>query len=164
MPRRSIVQSLPLDHVLYNFYGGKLREAAQFSQLNEPVVDYGDSLAENILESIVNAYRAAKHGAIITELQAKEALPYELYYKSFNPTSLPGGVSTHWIEYFPASTESIMVMLQGERVEDAVMFESPPSTPMPPTEVVKNDLRAEGVVGLVLIIMALLYYDSEVGF
>ena len=145
---RSIVQPLSLDHVMYKLYGGMLRERAQLAQLNEPPVNYGDSLAENFLAAIVNAYRSAEHGAIITELHIKEALPYELHYKSFVPTSLPAGVSTHWIEYFPASTDTILVMLQGEGIEDAVTFESPPPAPLPEAESKEPDANA--VVAILL--------------
>ena len=107
---------------MYKFYGGPLREALQIDRLTTPLQSYGDSLAENILTAVVNAYRSYEHGAIITEFHRKEALPYDLYYESFTPTSLPAGVSTQWIQYYPATTETITVMLQGEAIEDGVTF------------------------------------------
>ena len=127
----SIVKPLPLDQVMYKFYGGPLREALQIDRLTTPLQSYGDSLAENILTAVVNAYRSYEHGAIITEFHRKEALPYDLYYESFTPTSLPAGVSTQWIQYYPATTETITVILQGEAIEDGVTFGRPP--PPPPT-------------------------------
>ena len=47
-------------------------------------------LAENILTAVVNAYRSYEHGAIITEFHRKEALPYDLYYDSFD-SNFPAG-------------------------------------------------------------------------
>ena len=128
----SIVKPLPLDHVMYKFYDGTLREALQINRLTTPLQSYGDSLAENILSAVVNAYRSYEHGAIITEFHGKEALPYDLYYESFDPTSLPAGVSTQWIQYYPATTDTITVMLKGEVIEDGVTFGRPPPPPPPP--------------------------------
>ena len=127
----SIVKPLPLDHVMYKFYGGKLRKAAQIDRLNEPLQSYGDSLAGDILTAVVSAYRTYEHGAIITEFHRKEALPYNLYYESFDPTSLPAGVSTQWTEYYPATTDTITVMLLDESIRDGVTFGRPPPPPMP---------------------------------
>ena len=127
----SIVKPLPLDHVMYKFYGGPLREALQIDRLTTPLQSYGDSLAESILTAVVNAYRSYEHGAIITEFHRKEALPYNLYYESFSPTSLPSGVSTQWIQYYPATTDTITVMLLGADIEDGIMFGRPPPPPEP---------------------------------
>ena len=79
---------------MYKLYGGNLREAAQWARLAEtstPLTSSGDSLLESVLVGMVNAYREYEHGAIITELHKNEALPYDLYYRSFTPTSLPPG-------------------------------------------------------------------------
>ena len=130
-PSKVIVKPLPLDHVMYKFYGGKLREAAQIERLTEPLSSYESSLPENILTAVVNSYRAYEHRAIITEFHRKEALPYNLYYESFTPTSLPAGVSTVWTAYYPATTDTITVMLQGEKIEDGVTFGRPPPPPPP---------------------------------
>ncbi len=148
----SIVQPLSLDHVMYKLYGGALRETTQIARLNEPPANYGDSLAGNILSAIVNTYRGAELGAIVTELHIKEALPHELHYKVFVPTSLPAGVSTHWTEYFPASTDTIMVMLQGDNIENAVTFERPPLAPLPPV----GPMDSGGDVVLAVVLMLLI--------
>ena len=73
-----IIKPLPLDHVMYKFYGGTLREIAQINRLSRPLGDYGNSLAENILTAVVNVYRSYENRAIITEFHRKEALPYDL--------------------------------------------------------------------------------------
>ena len=86
---------------------------------------------ESVLVGVINAYRAYEHGAIITELHKKEALPYDLYYRSFTPASLPPGVSTTWMAYYPATTDTITVILQGLKVEEGVVFSKPPP-PLPP--------------------------------
>ena len=117
----TILKPLPLDHVMYKLYGGNLREGAQWARLAEtstPLTSSGDSLLESVLVGVVNAYRNYEHGAIITELHKKEALPYDLYYRSFTPTSLPSGVSTTWMAYYPATTDTITVILQGSKVEE----------------------------------------------
>ena len=82
----TIMKPLPLDHVMHRLYGGNLREGAQLAQLaetNTPLSSSGDSFLENVLVGVINAYRAYERGAIITELHKKEALPYNLYYRSF---------------------------------------------------------------------------------
>ena len=125
----TIMKPLPLDHVMYKLYGGHLREDAQLSRLAKRPLATRDSFVESVLVGVINAYRAYEHGAIITELHAKEALPYDLYYRSFTPTSLPPGVSTTWMAYYPAKTDTITVILQGLKVEEGVIFSKPP----PPT-------------------------------
>ena len=150
----SVVQPLPLEHVMYKLYGGRMRQRAQIARLDEALVDSGDSSAESIAEAIINVYRAAEHNAIVTELHAKEALPHEFYYKRFVPTSLPAGVSTHWIEYFPASTDTVMAMLEGDKFEHAVTFLRPTPAPAP---VKPEDSKDSGsAVGLVAVTIFLI--------
>lgn len=131
---RVLVKPLSLNHVMYKFYGGRLREDAQIERLAEtskPLVKSRSSFLENVLVGVINAYRAYEHGAIITEFYRKEALPYDLYYKRFTPTSLPADVSVIWITYYPSTTDTITVMLQGEKMEDGVTFSQPPPPPPP---------------------------------
>ncbi|MDE0300434.1 MAG: hypothetical protein OXN17_17485 [Candidatus Poribacteria bacterium] len=151
----SIVKPLPLDHVMYKFYGGTLREALQIERLNTPPPSHGDSIAENVLGAVVAAYRAYEHGAIISEFHRKEALPYDLFYESFAPTSLPSGVSAQWIQYYPATTETITVMLQGQGIEDGVIFRRPP--PPPPTPIPKSDETVPELFLLISIGLGLLF-------
>ena len=120
---------------MYRLYGGNLREGAQLGRLAEtstPLTSSGDSLLESALVGVINAYRNYEHGAIITELHKKEALPYDLYYRSFTPTSLPPGVSTTWMAYYPVTTDTLTVILQGSKVEEGVVFSKPPPPPPPP--------------------------------
>lgn len=130
-----LIKPLSLNHVMYKFYGGGLREDAQIERLAEsskPLVASGSSIMENVLVGVINVYRAYERGAIVTEFHRKEALPYDLYYKRFSPTLLPADVSTVWVTYYPIATDTITVMLQGGNIEDGVIFEKPP--PPPPTE------------------------------
>ena len=132
----TVTKPLPLEHVMYNLYGGNLREGAQLARLIEtstPLASSGGSLLNNVLVGVINAHRAYERGAIITELHKKEALPYDLYYRSFTPTSLPPGVSTEWTEYYPATTNTITVILQGLKVEEGVIFSKPPPPPPLPS-------------------------------
>ena len=124
-----VVQPLPVDHVMYKFYGGDLRTTAQLDRLAHPYADYtGDAFAD-ILIGIVNVYRGYENQAIITEFARKEALPHDLYYRSFTPTSLPPGVALQWIQYYPGMSKPIKVMIQGKTVESAVTFEKPSPVP-----------------------------------
>ena len=144
---------------MYKFYGGTLREAMQIERLNTPPPSHGDSIAENVLGAVVAAYRAYEHGAIITEFHRKEALPYDLYYESFTPTSLPTGVSTQWIQYYPATTGTITVMLQGGEIEDGVTFGRPPPPPPPPSPAIAflKQLRTVGFVIAKILAVSWLY-------
>ena len=125
--KNSIVKPLPLDHVMYKLYGGNWREAAQIGRLNTPYqASYGDSLVDSIFDAVVSVYRAYEQAAIITEFHNKEALPYNLYYENFAPTSLPAGISTQWTQYYPGTTDRIRVILEGGSIEDTIMFARPP--------------------------------------
>jgi hypothetical protein len=127
----TITKPLSIRHVMYRLYGGDLREDAQLSRLaQKPLTSSGDSFLD-VLVGVINAYRSYERGAIITELHKKEALPYNLYYRSFTPTSLPPGVSTAWMAYYPGTTDTITVILQGLKVEEGVVFSKPPP-PLPP--------------------------------
>ena len=124
-----LVKPLSLNHVMYKFYGGGLREDAQIERLAEtskPLAAYGSSFLENVLIGVIDAYREYERGAIITEFHRKEALPYDLYYKRFTPTTLPTDVSLVWVTYYPVPTNTITVMLHGGNVEDGVTFQDPP--------------------------------------
>lgn len=130
-----LVKPLSLNHVMYKFYGGGLREDAQIERLAEsskPLVAFGSSLLENVLFGVINLYRAYEHGGIVTEFHRKEALPYDLYYKRFTPTTLPTDVSTVWVTYYPTTTDTVTVMLHGGNVEDGVTFRKPPPPPEQP--------------------------------
>ena len=119
---------LPLDHVMYKLYGGNWREAAQINRLNTPYqASYGDSL-----------------------FHTKEALPYNLYYESFAPTSLPAGISTQWTQYYPGTTDRIRVILEGGSIEDTIMFARPP----PPN--LKKREPGDGIAIAILFILGLI--------
>ena len=146
----SIIKPLSLDHVMYKFFGGALRDVAQISRLNrlsESSLNYGDSIAENILAGIVDVYRASEFNAIISDFHRKEALPYDLYYKSFAPTSLPPGVSLEWIEYYPSATDTLIVLLRGDNLENGVTFGRPPPVP-----VLKKTPNPDATVGVLLLV------------
>ena len=137
-----LIKPLSLNHVMYKFYGGGLREDAQIERLAEtskPLVAFGSSLLENVLVGVINVYRAYEHGAIVTEFHRKEALPYDVYYKGFTPTTLPTDVSTVWVTYYPITTNTITVMLHGGNIEDGVIFEQPP----PPAQPIVNSKERE---------------------
>ena len=169
-----LVKPLALDHMMYQLYGGKLREGAQLTRLAEnskPLVSSGASILEDVLVAVVNTYRAQERGAIITEFHHKEALPYDLYYHSFNPTSLPPGVATTWTEYYPHTTEMITVMLQGQRVEDGISFVPPPESQPPesqppepqPSNHFLSPNTAGTIVGVIFLIPLTAFIIANVG-
>lgn len=151
-----IVQPLPLDHVMYKFYGGDLRSAAQLARISQPYADYTGTVVDDILTAVVNVYRAYENQAIITEFARKEALPHDLYYRSFTPTSLPPGVAVQWIQYYPGTPNPIKVMIEGKTVESAVTFEKPPPAPAP------KPRRSVGVKLLVMLAFAAIVVASIV--
>ncbi len=146
--RNSIVKPLPLDHVMYKLYGGNWREAAQIARLNTSYPSsHGDTLVDSIFDAVVSIYRAYEQAAIITEFHDKEALPYNLYYESFAPTSLPAGISTQWTQYYPGTTDSIRVILEGGSIDNKIMFTRPP-----PSKPKKREPDGNILIAFVLII------------
>ncbi len=143
-----LAKPLSLNHVMYKFYGGGLREDAQIERLAEtskPLAAYGSSFLENVLIGVINAYREYEHGAIISEFHRKEALPYDLYYKGFTPTTLPTGVSTVWITYYPITTDTLTVMLHGGKIEEGIIFEQPPPPAQPKVNSEEREADLSGV-------------------
>lgn len=144
-PSQMLVKELPLEHVRYKLYGGRLRRSAQLSRLDElseplPTVS---TVPGAILLGIVAGIQASEKESIVSELYQKEASRYQLYYHSFDPASLPGGVATSWTQYYPYTVGPIRVMLQGQKFEEGVVF----SLPAPePTLKPKNQLSWEAII------------------
>ena len=126
-PSRMLVRELPLDHVMYKIYGGRLREAAQLRRLDElsEPVPVSSTVPGAILLGIVAGLRASESESIVSEMYQKEASRYQLYYHSFAPASLPGGVATLWTQYYPYTPGPIQVMLQGQPIEAGITFGAP---------------------------------------
>lgn len=154
-----VVQPLPLDHVMYKFYGGDLRNAGQLDQLARPYADYTGDAFVDILIGLVNVYRSYEENAIITEFARKEALPHDLYYRSFTPTSLPPGASVQWIQYYPGMFTPLKVMLEGYTVDTAVVFEKPP--PAPPRTKTKKQ-TGESLV--LMVMLAAVFFIGVIAF
>ena len=162
-----LVKALPLDHVMYQLYGGNLRESAQQARLRElsqPIPSGTDNLSL-ALSAVVEAFRATERKGIITEMHIKEALSIDLYYHSFTPTSLPPGVTTVWTEYYPYTTDTMTVMLQGQRVEDGITFGPPPPPPPPPPTPIPIPLRpteqiTRTVIGLIIVAGAVVVFST----
>ena len=147
-----IVQPMLLDHVMYKFYGGDLRTAAQIAQASQPYESYPCTPAGDILAGIINLYRAYENQAVVTEFARKEALPHDLYYNSFVPTSAPPGGAVQWIQYYPETLKPIKIMIEGTTLESAVTFENPP--PAPPPKPMRTADQAE--LGTILVAMAVI--------
>ncbi len=130
-PSQMLVQELPLEHVMYKLYGGKLRAVAQsgrLADLSEPV-PVGSSVPDAIIAGIVEGFRQVERTSIGNEIYQKESAQYQLYYQSFAPVSLPPGVATSWTQYYPYTSGPIQVVLQGQTVEEGVSFALPPPLP-----------------------------------
>lgn len=127
-PSRMLAKELPLEQVIYKLYGGRLREAVQLgrlAELNKPVpVD--STFPGAVLSGIVAGLRAAESASIVSEMYQRESSQYQLYYHSFDSASLPGGVATSWTQYYPHTVGPIQVMLQGQKVEEGIIFALPP--------------------------------------
>lgn len=127
-PSQMLVKELPLEHVIYKLYGGELRTAAQLrrlAELREPV-PVGASTTGALLSAIVAGLQESERASIVSEMYRKEASQYQLYYHSFAPAALPGGVATSWTQYYPYTPGPIQVILHGQRVEEGVTFSLPP--------------------------------------
>ena len=121
------MKELPLEHVRYKLYGGKMRKAAQLNrldELDEPLPDVS-TVPGAILLGIVAALQASERESIVSEMYQREASRYQLYYHSFAPASLPHGVATSWTQYYPYTMGPIQVMLQGRTVAEGLTFELP---------------------------------------
>ena len=130
-PAQMLVKELPLEHVMYKLYGGRMREAAQLgrlAELSEPV-PVSSTIPDAILSGIVAGIRASERASIVNEMYQKEASQYQLYYHSFAPSSLPRGIATSWTQYYPYTPGPIRIILQGQKVESGITFILPPTLP-----------------------------------
>lgn len=121
---KTLVKQLPLNHVMYNLYGGKLRDReleTKLAELRQPAP--GSSSV--FLSALSGAMRGMIEMNILSELHSKEIAFHELYYQSFTPTSLPSGVSAVWTEYYSYTSQPVTVMLQGQHVNDGILFSQP---------------------------------------
>ena len=151
-PSQILARELPLEHVMYKLYGGRLREAAQLgrlAELGEPV-PVGSTFPEAVLSGIVSGLRAAESASIVTEMYQKEASRYQLYYHSFDSASLPGGIATSWTQYYPYTIGPIQVMLQGQKVEEGVVFALPIPSPLPSKATSKPTSSTDKVIGIIV--------------
>jgi hypothetical protein len=147
-----LVKPLPLDYVMYKRFGGHLRENAQQARLDTlnrvlPVRPRSGRLLDRFAAVLINIFGELERQEIITEMYRKEASPYDLYYESFIPASLPPGVAIIWTEYYPYSTDQITVMLQGQRVNDGVTFRTPAPLQPPPKKAESPPPKPSGKFG-----------------
>ena len=151
-PSQTLARELPLEHVMYKLYGGRLREATQLerlAELSEPV-PVGSTFPGAVLSGIVAGLRAAESASIVGEMYQKEASQYQLYYHSFDSASLPGGVATSWTQYYPYTVGPIQVMLQGQKVEEGVIFALPPPPPRLPPSPPQSTSLTDKVIGIIV--------------
>ena len=128
-PAQMLIKELPLEHVMYKLYGGRMREAVQLGrlvELSEPV-PVGSTVSGAILSGIVEGIRASERASIVNEMYQKEVSQYQLYYHSFASASLPRGVATSWTQYYPYTPGPIQIILQGQKVESGIAFVLPPT-------------------------------------
>lgn len=146
-----VVRSMPSETVMYRLYGGDLRLIAQADRLDDPIRIHSDgTVLGDVMQLIVGIYRLHENDAIIHEFHKREALPHELFYESFVPTSIPDGISMQWTQYYPMTSETLRVMLMGDVIENAVIFEKPQPTPLPPEIVKTGNVGKDGGVVLAI--------------
>ena len=79
-----------------------------------------------VLAAYIAAQRADARAFIINEMYQKEYAAYDIFHHSFEPSSLPSGVSTDWVQYYHYTPGPIKIILQGQNVSDGLTFASPP--------------------------------------
>ncbi len=162
---RTLIQPLSPETVTYQLFGGRLREESQRQQLaalSQPTSSTGDS---DLLSAALSIYseviRQAQKDAIVRDMYAREVTPHALYYQAFHPTELPPGVAATWTEYYPYTSDTLTVMMKGQRIEDGIHFSPfppPPPTvvdPQPPTVVDPQQVRMVRMASGIFIVGAI---------
>ena len=100
-----------------------------------------------VLAGYITAQRADARAFIIDEMYQKEYTAYDIFHQSFEPSSLPSGVSTDWVQYYHYTPGPVHIILQGQNVSDGLTFASPLN------EVV-GEKRRESTTGMVIALSA----------
>ena len=95
-PFRTLAKKLTREEVIFKLYGGRMQEASQLGMLEElqKPVRTSSTFFGAVLAAYIAAQRADARAFIINEMYQKEYAAYDIFHHSFEPSSLPNGVST----------------------------------------------------------------------
>ena len=145
----TLAKKLTREEVIFKLYGGRMREASQLGmleELNKPIRT-SPTFFGAVLAGYITAQRADARAFIIDEMYQKEYTAYDIFHQSFEPSSLPSGVSTDWVQYYHYTPGPVHIILQGQNVSDGLTFASPLN------EVV-GEKRRESTTGMVIALSA----------
>ena len=92
---QTLAKKLIQEEVVFKLYGGRMRKASQLERLEElkKPVPPTSTFFGAVLAGYVEALKADASALIINEMYQKEYAAYDIFHQSFEPSSLPGGVS-----------------------------------------------------------------------
>ncbi len=138
---QTLAKKLIQEEVVFKLYGGRMREASQLAQLeelNQPVRT-SSTFFGAILAGYIAAQRADAKAFIINEMYQKEYAAYDIFHQGFEPSSLPSGVSTDWVQYYHYTPGPIKIILQGQNVSDGLTFALPPAKKPTPEQMATTE-------------------------
>ncbi len=126
---QTLAKKLIQEEVVFKLYGGRMRKASQLERLEElkKPVPPTSTFFGAVLAGYVEALKADASALIINEMYQKEYAAYDIFYQSFEPSSLPSGVSSDWVQYYHYTPGPIQIILQGQNVSDGLTFALPPT-------------------------------------
>ena len=126
---KTLAKKMTREEVIFKLYGGRMRRTSQLESLEElkQPVPPTSTFFGAVLAGYVEALKADASALIINEMYQKEYAAYDIFYQSFEPSSLPSGVSSDWVQYYHYTPGPIHIILQGQNVSDGLTFALPPA-------------------------------------
>ncbi|MCY4554173.1 MAG: hypothetical protein OXC79_10910 [Candidatus Poribacteria bacterium] len=144
--QHQLLKQLTLKETNYMFIGGSVDETLLWNRLQY----LNNSPSSHWTEQ---ALKAAERRMVIDQLRSKEHFFYQSFHQSFEPSSLPGGVSMVWAQYYYYTRNPIKIVLEGQQLSEGVTFSLPPEG-KPPRDY-KNVYRGLAIIGGSLILILL---------
>ena len=126
---QTLTKKLTREEVIFKLYGGRMREASQLGmleELNKPIRT-SPTFFGAVLAGYIAAQRADARAFIIDEMYQKEYTAYDIFHHSFEPSSLPSGIASDWVQYYHYTFGPIKIILQGQKAGEGLTFTSPPN-------------------------------------
>ena len=125
---QTLAKKLTREEVIFKLYGGRMRESSQrelLQELKKPIRT-SSTFFGAILAGYIAAQKADTRAFIIDEMYQKEYTTYDIFHQSFEPSSLPSGVSANWVQYYHYTPGPIKIILQGQDISEGLTLASPP--------------------------------------
>ena len=124
---KTLAKKLTREEVIFKLYGGRMRRTSQLESLEElkQPIRTSSTFFGAVLAGYVEALKADASAFIINEMYQKEYAAFDIFHQSFEPSSLPSGVSTDWVQYYHYTPGPIHIILQGQNVHEGLTFELP---------------------------------------